>query len=110
MTAVSMLAPVTLFHRMGLVANLVLPDGHRFVSLSRTGGVAIIPIEEPGSYEVDIGWIAEDEDVLPVAIATVDLAHVPLWQKLSMVQVGLMLDRLERAFIDAQSAGPKWHS
>lgn len=86
-------APVTVFHREGQIAKLVLPDGHRFVAMSRGEAPTVLPIADPGEYLADAGMAFGDGRGLPVVIATVDIAHLPAWLALSAETVGRIINR-----------------
>jgi len=83
--------PMYLFTQPGQVAKLALADGFRFVVLVKGEAPTMIPINEPGSYEIDIP--AEmSKGLYPVAVLTMDLAQVPAFEKIPAATIGRMLD------------------
>jgi hypothetical protein len=87
----TMMRPVHMLCRPGQVAKLTLADGFRFIILVRNEPPTVIPIFEQGTYSIDI----PDEmsrGKWPVGIMTVDLADVPLLQKVPAATVTRMLD------------------
>ena len=79
------------FTSVDQVANIVMPDGCRIIALMYGMCPQVAPIEEPGEYLVDAQLLGRKAR-FPIAIMTVDLAHVADWQALSPETVGLLLD------------------
>jgi hypothetical protein len=86
-------APVILFDQMRQTAKLVLPDGHRLIGLSRGNAPTLLPLDEPGEYEADVGSVFGDGRGLPIVIVTVDLAHVRAWMALPVETVDKIINR-----------------
>lgn len=83
--------PMYLFTRPGQVASMTLADGFRFVLLVRGERPTMVPINEPGSYEIDIpAMLAKGK--YPVGLVTIDLAHVTAFEKIPADVIGRMLD------------------
>lgn len=83
--------PVHMLSRPGQVAKLTLADGFRFMILVRNEAPTVIPIFQQGTYHIDI----PDEmsrGKWPVGIMTVDLADVPMLEKVPATTITRMLD------------------
>lgn len=87
----TMMRPVHMLRRPGQVVKLTLADGFRFMILVRNEPPSVVPIFEHGTYSIDI----PDEmsrGKWPVGIMTVDLADVPMLQRIPASTVTRMLD------------------
>lgn len=83
--------PLHVISRTGQIAKVTLADGFRFVILVRDEPPTLVPITEPGSYEIDIPELLA-KGKWPVAITTVDLAEVPMFLKIKPQVVERLLD------------------
>ncbi len=73
------------------VAKAVLPDGNRFLLLNYGKSPYVMPISDPGEYEIDITLLANGR--LPCALVVIDLAHVRAWEALTPENVDQILDQ-----------------
>lgn len=78
------------FTAPGQVANLCLPDGFRFVFFVSGKHPEAAPIDRPGYWEIDIPELLA-EGRYPVAVTTVDLAHVAAFEAMPVSAVNAML-------------------
>lgn len=86
--------PLSLFTKPGQVARLTLPDGFRFVVFVYDEPPTMVPINEPGSYEIDIPELLA-KGRYPVGITAIDLAQVPAVSRLPIKAVNSMLDAMK---------------
>ena len=82
-----------LFTNSKQVAAMTLADGFRFVGLVRDSSPVALPISEQGIWHVDIPEMLADGK-WPVAVLTVDSAHVKAFEKLKPALVNQMLDAM----------------
>lgn len=83
--------PLHVISNVGQVATIALADGFRFVVLVRGEPLFVVPIDQPGIYQIDVPELLA-KGKWPVAITTVDLADVPMFLKLKPEMIDRMLD------------------
>lgn len=87
---------VAVFTKPGQVITMTLADGFRFVGIVYGSSPEAFPINTPGIYEIDIPEVLA-KGRYPVAVATVDAAHVSAFERVPVKTVGKMLDALALA-------------
>jgi len=86
-------ALTTVFHSPATNAQMVLPDGCRFVILMRGETPTVTEMDGPGEYEMGFDELGDTE--WPIAVCTIDAAHAVAWAGLDIATVGRMFDRIE---------------
>ena len=75
-----------------VVASLTLPEDSRFVMFMRGEKPYAVPIDEPGTYEIDALPIKPDTP-WPVIIMIVPVKHVGAFENMRNEQVSSMIDQ-----------------
>ncbi len=84
-------ADSTLFFSPDQVVSMNLPAEGRFVAFIRGESPKIIPINDPGTYEIDCATLENGE--WPVMVSVLPLDRVGLFQKMTPEHVKRILDR-----------------
>jgi hypothetical protein len=79
-----------LIEREGQVARLTLPKRHRFVVLMPNDTPLIIPMDEPGTYEMDSFALRKDP-VFPMLVMIVKAKHTRAFENMTREQAGATL-------------------
>jgi hypothetical protein len=80
-----------LIGRAGAIAKMRLPKGRRFVVIQYDSAPHVVPIDDPGHYEIDVTPFVK-EARFPVAIMVVKAKHCAAFTKVSPEHVNKILD------------------
>ena len=89
-------AESAVFPGPNIVANLTLPEDSRFVMFMRGEKPQTIPINEPGTYEIDCLPIKPDTP-WPVIVMVVPVKHWGTFENMRDEQISSMIDQSIRA-------------
>jgi hypothetical protein len=95
-------AATTILTHHGQTARITVPDGFRAVLLMRGERPWVVPLDEPGEYDVSTDLLSPDT-TFPTAIVVLDVAHLEAWEDMTDKQVGVILDRCTRICSDGPS-------
>lgn len=98
-------AMTSVFTRSEQTGEVDLPAGARLVLLQRGEPPFLLPVDDPGTYEVRARDATPDDSAMPIAIAAVPLANLDAWLALSVETVGRMIDRCALAAMLDDRAG-----
>ena len=92
-----------LFFSPDQVASMELPAEARFVMFFRGKSPQVLPLTDPGTYEVDCAILENGE--WPVLVSVLPLDKVGAFQQMTPEHVGRILDRVQAQASPARDGG-----
>lgn len=89
-------APTVLIGSPDVVAPMRLPPRSRFIVLMYDSSPSMVPIDDPGLYEIDVAAIKPDVR-FPVALMVVKAKHAHLFEKMDAAYSNRVIDACRAA-------------